>query len=206
LYTPKESYVALSWLFSILITANGFANVIFSISNRNYLKGWGWYLAGGILELIFGILLIAYPNMTMVVFPIFTGFWLLFKGVQTIGASLELKEYGILNWGWLMLLGVIVTAFATFMVLFPVFGYHNIVYLASLSIFFLGASNISLSLHLKRIKSKTIDKVDAFKKEVKNEFKTLKADVVEAYDNASDEDKKQIDAAFDTYESIFTDK
>lgn len=202
LYTPEQSYVALSWLFSIMVTANGISNIYFSISNRDILKGWGWYLTGGILELLFGILLISYPNMTMLIFPIFTGFWLLFRGIQTIGASLELKEYGILDWGWLMLIGVAITVLASFMVVFPIFGYFNIIYLASLTLLLIGFANISFSLSLKKIKSKTIDKVEDFKKGVKKEFKALKADIVKAYENASDEEKKEIDQAFDTYENI----
>lgn len=202
LYTPKESYVALSWLFSILVTANGLSNIYFSVSNRKELQGWGWYLTSGILELIFGIILFSYPNMTMIIFPIFIGFWLLFRGIQTIGASLELKEYGILDWGWLMLLGVAITVFATFMVFFPIFGYFNIIYLTSISLLLSGFANISISLQLKKIKSKTIDKVEAFKKGIKKEFKNLKKDIVKAYENASAEDKKEIDEAFDTYENI----
>ena len=204
LYAPKESYVALTWLFSILITANGLSGIYFSVSNRKYLDGWGWYLTGGILELIFGIALLSYPEMSMIIFPIYTGFWLLFRGIQTIAASFDLKQYGVLDWGWIMLFGVMITMIGSFMVMFPIFGFFNIIYLASLGLFILGVSNISFSLKLKKIKSLTLDKVTQFKKEVKKEFKNLKAEIVRAYDNASEEDKNKVDALFDAYEGKVT--
>ena len=206
LYTPLESYVTLAWLFSILVTANGLSTIYFAVSNRKKIQGWGWYLTGGILELIFGILLIVYPNMSLITLPIFTGFWLLFRGVQTIGASLEVKEYGMMDWGWLMLLGISITFFASLMVIFPIFGFFNMIYLASITLLLLGLANVSISLNLRRIKSSTIDKVEAFKKEVKKEFSSLKTDIIHAYDNASEEDKIQIDTAIKTYESAMNKK
>ena len=200
LQTPKESYVALSWLFSILVLANGLSNVFFSIANRDYLKGWGWYLASGIFEILFGILLLKYPGVSMVILPLFVGFWLLFRGIQTISSSLELKGYGILDWGWIMLLGVAITIFATFMVLFPLFGFYNIIYLTFLALFLTGIANIMIALKLKKIKSKTIDKVTEFKKAIKSDLKELKKQVIKAYEEAPEADKQKIDAAFDAYE------
>lgn len=200
LQTPKESYVALSWLFSILILINGLSNTFFSIANREYLKGWGWYLASGLFEILFGIMLLNYPGVSMLILPLFVGFWLLFRGIQTISGALELKEFGILNWGWIMLLGVAITIFATFMVLFPLFGFYNIIYLTFIALLLAGVANIMIALKLKKIKSKTIDKVDAFKKEIKNSFKNLKKEIIMAYEEAPEADKQKIDAAFEAYE------
>ena len=56
-------------------------------------------------------------------------------------------------------------------------------------------------MSLKKIKTKTIDKVDKVKKAVKKEMKALRKEVVETYGNASEEDKNRVDAAFKTYES-----
>ncbi len=200
LYAPAEGYVALALMFSIVITVNGLSSIYFSISNRKYLDGWGWYLTGGIFELIFGIALLYYPQMSQIVFPIYTGFWLLFRGFQTIAVSFDLKQYGVMDWGWIMLFGAMIATIGTFMVMFPLFGFFNVIYLASLGLFLHGVSSISFSLKLKKIKSLTLDKVTQFKKQVKKEFKNLKSEIVDAYDNASEEDKKKVDALFDAYE------
>ncbi len=59
---PVESYVTLSIFFSVMIFVNGIFDVVFSISNSKIINGWGWYLAGGILEILLGIVLMNYPG------------------------------------------------------------------------------------------------------------------------------------------------
>jgi uncharacterized membrane protein HdeD (DUF308 family) len=58
LFTPVESYISLSFLFSILMVSNGISKMIFSISNKDSLSSWGWHLTSGIIELILGVYLI----------------------------------------------------------------------------------------------------------------------------------------------------
>jgi len=198
--TPVESYVTLAWIFSILVLANGISSTIFSISNHKELEGWGWYLAGGIFEIIIGIALITYPGISLAVLPLFVGFWFMFRGVQIIGASLDLKKYGFLDWGWLMLFGIGLTIISFFMILNPIFGAFNIVYITSIALLFFGISNIMISLKLKKIKSKTIDKVEDFKKTMKMDLKDLKTGIKNSLKEVSSEVKGEIDKKFQDYE------
>jgi uncharacterized membrane protein HdeD (DUF308 family) len=200
--TPQESYVALAWLFSILVLANGISYVFFSLSNTKDLKGWGWYLAGGIFEIIVGIVLLSYPEISLVTLPLVVAFWLMFRGIQLIGASLDLKEYGFMDWGWFMLLGVALTVFSFLMFLFPLFGAFNVVYLTSLALMVFGIANIMLSLKLKKIKSMTIDKVADLKKDIKKGLKELKEEIMKNLkEDVSAEQKEEIARAFDEYEN-----
>jgi len=198
-FTPAESYEALAWLFSILVLANGISYVYFSISNRDKLEGWGWYLAGGIFEIILGAVLIYYPGLSILMLPLFVGFWFMFRGVQIIGVSLDLKKYGFLDWGWLMLLGIAITIMSFFMILDPVFGFFNVVFLTALSLLLFGIANIMISLKLKKIKEKTIDRVEEFKKNAIKDLNSLKDQVIEKMKETSTDVKGEIDAAFRDY-------
>ena len=198
-FTPAESYEALAWLFSILVLANGISYVYFSISNRDELEGWGWYLAGGIFEIILGAVLIYYPVLSILMLPLFVGFWFMFRGVQIIGVSLDLKKYGFLDWGWLMLFGIAITIMSFFMILDPVFGFFNVVYLTALSLLLFGVANIMISLKLKKIKEKTIDRVEKFKKNAIKDLNSLKDQVIEKMKETSTDVKGEIDAAFRDY-------
>jgi uncharacterized membrane protein HdeD (DUF308 family) len=199
--TPVESYVALAWLFSVLVLANGISYVYFSISNHKELEGWGWYLAGGIFEIILGVVLIYYPDLSIMMLPLFVGFWFMFRGAQIIAASLDLKKYGFLDWGWLMLFGIALTIMSFFMILDPLFGFFNVVWLTSLALLLLGVSNIMISLKLKKIKSKTIDKVEEFKKKAIKDLNSLKDQVIEKMKETSTDVKGEVDAAFKEYQS-----
>ena len=200
-FTPVESYVALAWLFSVLVLANGISYVYFSISNHKELEGWGWYLAGGIFEIILGVVLIYYPDLSIMMLPLFVGFWFMFRGAQIVAASLELKKYGFLDWGWLMLFGIALSIMSFFMILDPLFGFFNIVWLTALALLLFGVSNIMISLKLKKIKSKTIDKVEEFKKNAIKDLISLKDQVIEKMKETSMDVKGEVDAAFRDYQS-----
>jgi len=200
-FTPLEGYVALAWLFSILVLANGISYVYLSIASRKVLEGWGWYLAGGIFEMIIGFVLISYPEISMAILPLVLGFWFMFRGAQIIAASLELKEYGVMDWGWLMLFGIALTIVSFFMILEPVFGFFNVIYISSLALLLFGVANIVISLKLKKIKAKTIDKVEEFKKNINKGLKDLKTEVIKNIIGATAEQKSEIDTAFEDYKS-----
>ena len=69
---PLETYVTLSYIFSISFLVSGILDIYFSISNRNSLSGWGWQLALGIMTLYIGIYLLANPAVSIT--TIFAGF------------------------------------------------------------------------------------------------------------------------------------
>lgn len=199
--TPQESYLSLAWLFSLLVFANGISNVIFSIANSKQLKGWGWYLTGGIFEVLIGVLLLSYPAITIILLPVFVGFWLLFKGINMIGNSFELKDLGILDWGWFLLLGVALVVVATSMILLPIIGHYTVIILTGFGLFILGLANIMLAFKLKKVKSLTLDKVSQFKRQIKSQFDNLKKEVVNNYEKLSEEEKLKIDQAIEEFEA-----
>lgn len=200
-FTPQESYLTLAWVFSILVFINGFSNIVFSISNRKYIPGWGWYLTGGVFEILTGIILISYPEITIVLLPIFIGFWLLFRGINIIGTSLDLKNLGVLDWGWFLIYGVSLTVVSSIMILLPIIGYFTVVYLTAVGLFIFGFANISLSLKLRKLKSLTIDSVPDFENKVKSEYNNLKEEILKSYTDLSEENKNKINEVFENYES-----
>ena len=102
MFAPLSSYVALSIIFSISMLVSGILEILFAISNK-HVSSWGWYLAGGIIDLIIGIYLVAYPMVSMEVIPFLIAFWLMFRGFSATGYSMDLKRYGIRDFSYFML-------------------------------------------------------------------------------------------------------
>lgn len=150
--TPLESYITLSVVFSAFILVSGIFEVAFSISARKVMQGWGWYLAGGILDLIIGSLLVTHPGMTMVVLPFFVGFWLLFRGILAIGISIDLNNLGFSNWGWLLASGTLILLFSFLLLANPIFVGLSIVYMTAFAFVFMGIFRIFLAFDLKKMK------------------------------------------------------
>ena len=65
MFAPLSSYVALSIVFSISMLISGILEILFAVSNRKGVPSWGWYIVGGIIDVILGIYLIAYPMVSI---------------------------------------------------------------------------------------------------------------------------------------------
>ena len=100
LFAPVSSYVALSVIFSISILVSGILEIFFAVGNKKIINSWGWYLAGGIIDLLIGIYLVFYPLVSMELIPFIVAFWLMFRGFTLCGYSTDLKRYGTKDWGW----------------------------------------------------------------------------------------------------------
>jgi uncharacterized membrane protein HdeD (DUF308 family) len=171
--TPAESYVVLSVIFSFSFLITGAFDIFFSISNRNEMEGWGWDLSLGILSLLVGILMLIHPEISMVTLPFFVGFVLLFRSIMAIGVSLELRNYYILDWGYLLAIGIIGTMFSLILLWNPAFAGLSLVMWTALAFIALGAFSIYLSLKLKKLHDipKTISS------ELKEKYNQVKDDV-----------------------------
>lgn len=105
--TPFSSMAAMTVLFSVSFLVWGFFEIAFSCANT-HAQNWGWYLAGGILDLLIGVMLMSsniFEQMEILAF--FMGFWLLFRGASLMGHSFEFKHLGVKNWGWLLVLSIV---------------------------------------------------------------------------------------------------
>jgi len=152
LQSPIESFVTFAIYFAIAYIASGIGAIAFSISNREALDGWGWQLAGGILELMLGIALFANPGISMIVLAFFVGFWLLFRGISTISISMDLKKSGGSNWGWILFSGIL-TAILAFMVLVnPLYAVSTLSIFVGLSLIMVGVAAIMVGFQIRKVK------------------------------------------------------
>lgn len=151
LASPVDSYLALSQLFSFGMLFAGIFEVVFSIGNRKTLQGWGWTLAGGMIDFLMGGYLLNYPLLSMIVMPLILGLWMLFRGCLAIGSSLELRAYGVLDWIWLLVTGILILILSFLIIGSPLFAAINIVAWTAFAFILSGIFRIYLSLQLKKL-------------------------------------------------------
>lgn len=151
--TPVESFVGLATFFSALIFVSGLFSVFFALTNKDDIDNFGLYLASGILDVIVGFILLKYPGITVVLFSMFIGFWLLFRGFYMISASFKIKKVGVDNWGWVLFFGILVVIFAMMSIINPLIGAAYLVYTLAFTLVLLGIANIMLSMRLRKVKS-----------------------------------------------------
>ena len=151
MFSPLSSYLALSIIFSISMLFSGILEIIFALSNRQRVPSWGWYIAGGIIDFILGVYLIAYPIVSMEVIPIIIAFWLMFRGFSSTGYAIDLKRYGTRDWGWYMAFGILAIICSLLILWQPAIGALYAVYMISFTFLIIGLFRIMLSFELRRI-------------------------------------------------------
>lgn len=152
LATPASSLAAITSVFIIVFILGGILEIIFAVSNRKVSDGWGWSLAGGILELMLGILLLALPfELVTGILIYLVGFWMLFRSVMSIVESCQLQMMHVKGWGWLLALGILCLVFSFLYLMSPVFGGIFIVIFVGISLLSYGIFRIVLAFKLKSV-------------------------------------------------------
>lgn len=98
-FWPAAGYAVASILFGWLLIALGVVQLCVS-AGRERPKTWGWWLAGGVIDLFVGFLLVGNIFLAEAVLPYFLSFIFLYAGIMTLAASFSGKGSG---W-WLYLI------------------------------------------------------------------------------------------------------
>ncbi|HOJ08178.1 MAG: HdeD family acid-resistance protein [Ignavibacteriota bacterium] len=152
LWTPVSSLIAISIFFAVTFLVSGLFETIYAITNRKIISEWGWNLAGGTIDLLIGILLIANPGLSVVFLLFYVGFAMIFRAIMTIGWAVQLNKLGVRNWGWVLAAGILGLLFSFLLLWNPaVTGLFTVVYL-SVAFIMLGSAQIIISFRLKKLK------------------------------------------------------
>ncbi len=106
-----------------------------------------WAVVLGILLLIGGIVVIAWPGVTFLVIAVVWGITLLVGGIARVVSASMLRGYG---WGWLVLLGIIETIIGIVMLAWPHQTAYVILILIGIYSIVAGIIQIFLSFQLKK--------------------------------------------------------
>ena len=175
--TPLETYATLTMLFSLSFLFSGIAETLFSVQNRKIIEGWGWYLTGGIFNSVIGLMLLSRPEISAFTLPLVVGFTLMFRSIQGLGFSFELKNYGSLKWGNLAIASILGLVFSIILLFNPIFTGISLVVMTALAFIFSGITGIVLGFQLKKLKAlpskirkELNEKIEVLKKEYYEEI------------------------------------
>ena len=104
---PLESYVVLCILTGIMMLVSGAAQLIIASSSGNYLTMRGYMIAGGVIDLILGIMMCAWPGVTLAVIPIMLGIWMMYHAFMLIAFGGDMDTFRIKGGSWAVLGGML---------------------------------------------------------------------------------------------------
>lgn len=149
---PAGSLAVMTTFFIAVLIVSGIFNIAWAFANRSWNDSWGWSLARGILELLFGLwLLLLPPPWVTAVLIYLVGIWMLFHSVLGICESCALSGLRVPGWGWLLACNLLSLICAFLFLAAPVYGGIFVLAYVGLSFLLYGIFRIAMAFEWRRI-------------------------------------------------------
>jgi len=87
-FWPGAGYAIASQIFGWVLILAGVIQLIVA-AGPHYPKGWGWWIAGGMIDLFVGFMLVRNIMLSEFVFPYFLALIFIYWGITTIISSVS---------------------------------------------------------------------------------------------------------------------
>lgn len=145
---PGTSYLTMSLIFGAVIILSGALYLAMAASKD--IKGRGWLIVSGIIEIILGIALTMMPAVSAIALPLCLGFWLLFKGLTFIGLGWDEKDNKESGWGWTLFSALVLIICGIIILAQPfLYGMEAVIWWTSISFIIGGCGLINYAFKLK---------------------------------------------------------
>ena len=149
---PLQSYVTLAILFGVLMMIVGAIQLIIASTSANYLTMRGYFVVGGVLDLMLGIFLCIYPGVTLVALPLMLGVWMMYNSFIIIAFGGDMETFRLGGSGLVVAGGVLLLLLSVLVLLNPFgAGIPTVIIIAGVGLLVLGCLLCMLSLKLKHI-------------------------------------------------------
>lgn len=143
--SPLSSYVALGFVFGLVILLTGIGELL-RVGRDSGSGNRQWHLMLGIADIIIGIILMGHITASVLILRIIVGLWFLFRGLALFSFS------GLIGKSWILTLGGIITTLFGILILFnAAFGAATIILFTAIAFISIGIFNTWLAFRLKRI-------------------------------------------------------
>lgn len=141
--SPASAYLALSFLFGLMILMAGIAELLHAYQDRGAASR-GWHLFVGLVDIILGLVLLNHLAASMDILRIIVGIYFLFRGLSIFSFR------GLARGSWWVIAGAVIVLIFGLMVLFnPVFGAMTVIIWTGMAFLVTGILNVLLGLRMK---------------------------------------------------------
>lgn len=149
---PVESYISLSIFFGILALVTGIVKIVTAITSRNYFLMRSYSVTGGIFDLLVGLFLLIYPQMTLVILPVVLGIWMLYHSIMIISLGGDMRSFEVPGSSWTTAGGIILMILSILIIVNPLqIGTASVVLLTGAGLVCFGIMLSLISLKLRKI-------------------------------------------------------
>jgi uncharacterized membrane protein HdeD (DUF308 family) len=144
---PGPTLLSLVTLFAIYLIIDGILAIVSAVRAARHQERWGFLTFEGIVGILAGVIAMALPGLTVLVFVGLLAAWAFISGTLELRAAYNLeKDHG--RW-WLALGGIISIIFGIVLVAAPMFGALVVSWWVGAYATFFGASLLVLAFQLR---------------------------------------------------------
>jgi uncharacterized membrane protein HdeD (DUF308 family) len=148
--TPISTVLFFSRVFGILMIMSGIMMVMLSQKGNKKYDDHNWKLTEGFIDLILGLIIVSYPEISAAVFISLISIWISFMGILQIFNGYRLR--GLYNHYWILMFnGILALAFMVFIITQPLFGIVTLIILLGLQAIVFGGFLIISSFYIRKI-------------------------------------------------------
>lgn len=149
---PLESYLTMSIILGVLMIVVGTSHLLVASTSDNYLMKRGYMITGGVIDIVLGIVLCVYPEVSIMGLPIVLGLWLLYHSFITIAFGGDMETFNIHGGTTVIAIGILILLLAISVLINPfTTGVATIIIIAGTGLVMLGIVLCIISVILKDI-------------------------------------------------------
>ena len=84
--------------------------------------GWGWRLFEGIVDVLFGLVMLIHPMISAALIPVIIGIWVFIRGLMYLIDALSWRRNRSRDWSGYAVIGVLLMVFGFLMIIDERFG------------------------------------------------------------------------------------
>jgi uncharacterized membrane protein HdeD (DUF308 family) len=157
LVSPGMALLALVWVIGFYYLLDGVTAIGIAFRTRGE-PHWGWTVVQGVISLLAGVAVLAWPGMTALVLLFLVAAWAVITGIGEIGEAFAARRLGMRAWVWTLVAGIINLLFGIVLVAWPASGILTLIWLVG---FFALVGGIALLALAFRVRSVARDAGDA---------------------------------------------
>ncbi len=151
LRSPEESFEKITKFIGVILLISGAIQLFFTIRNHRGTPGWGFLLAGDLVDLAVGAALVINPSLLLKVITLFVGIWLIANSISIFMKAAEARKDQNKYWTWEFALGLFLMLLAVIFLWHPMLLGISIAVWTGLAFIILGIFRIVLTLRLRKL-------------------------------------------------------